>query len=55
MPKSNFANPDAQWGNDFNHESKATQYFVDRVLKYWLTEFKIDGFRFDFTKGFGNN
>ena len=53
--KSNFANPDAQWGNDFNHESKATQYFVDRVLQYWLTEFKIDGFRFDFTKGFGNN
>ena len=53
--KSNFANRDAQWGNDFNHESKATQYFVDRVLQYWLTEFKIDGFRFDFTKGFGNN
>jgi len=53
--QSNFANPDAHWGNDFNHESKATQYFVDRVLQYWLTEFKIDGFRFDFTKGFGNN
>ena len=53
--QSNFANPDAHWGNDFNHESKATQYFVDRVLHYWLTEFKIDGFRFDFTKGFGNN
>ncbi|MCX6170023.1 MAG: alpha-amylase family glycosyl hydrolase [Ignavibacteriales bacterium] len=52
--KSNFANPDAQWGNDFNHESPATQYFVDRVLQYWLTEFKIDGFRFDFTKGFSN-
>lgn len=53
--KSNFANPDAQWGNDFNHESASTQYFIDRVLQYWLTEFKIDGFRFDFTKGFGNN
>ncbi|MBA4406995.1 alpha-amylase [bacterium] len=53
--RSNFLNPDAQWGNDFNHESLATQYFVDRVLQYWLTEFKIDGFRFDFTKGFGNN
>ncbi len=53
--QSNFDNPDAHWGNDFNHESKSTQYFVDRVLQYWLTEFKIDGFRFDFTKGFGNN
>ncbi|MFA7419602.1 MAG: alpha-amylase family glycosyl hydrolase [Melioribacteraceae bacterium] len=53
--QSNFANPDAQWGYDFNHESKATQYFVDRLLQYWLTEFKFDGFRFDFTKGIGNN
>ncbi len=53
--QSNFANPDAQWGYDFNHESKTTQYFVDRVIKYWLTEYKFDGFRFDFTKGFGNN
>ncbi|MDP2038586.1 MAG: alpha-amylase family glycosyl hydrolase [Ignavibacteria bacterium] len=53
--QSNFANPDAQWGYDFNHESKATQYFVDRLLQYWLTDFKFDGFRFDFTKGIGNN
>ena len=42
------------WGNDFNHESPATKYFVDRVTSYWLTEFKVDGFRFDFTKGFTN-
>jgi len=41
-----------QFGYDFNHESSATKYFVDRVLEYWLTEFKFDGFRFDFTKGF---
>jgi len=53
--QSNFQNTSAQWGYDFNHESKATQYFVDRVLEYWLTEFKMDGFRFDFTKGFSNN
>jgi 1,4-alpha-glucan branching enzyme len=51
----NFQNPDAQWGNDFNHESLQTQKLVDRILNYWITEFKIDGFRFDFTKGFGNN
>jgi glycosidase len=38
--------------NDFNHESLATQYYVDRVNKYWLNEFKIDGFRFDLSKGF---
>ncbi len=42
------------WGYDFNHERKATQDFVDRVTKFWLTEYNIDGFRFDFTKGFTN-
>jgi len=50
-----FTNPDAQWGYDFDHESPATQYFVDRVNRFWITEYKIDGFRFDFTKGFTNN
>ena len=38
--------------NDFNHESTATKYFVDRVNEYWLTKFKFDGFRFDLSKGF---
>jgi glycosidase len=42
------------WGNDFNHQSPATRYFVNRVTEYWLTDYKIDGFRFDFTKGFTN-
>ncbi|HKP33102.1 MAG TPA: alpha-amylase family glycosyl hydrolase, partial [Chitinophagaceae bacterium] len=40
------------FGYDFNHESDATKYFVNRVLEYWQKEFRIDGFRFDFTKGF---
>lgn len=38
--------------NDFNHESTATKYFVDRVNRYWLEEFKFDGYRFDLSKGF---
>lgn len=42
------------WGYDFNHESQATKDFVDRVTSYWLSEYKIDGYRFDFTKGFTN-
>ncbi len=50
----NFTNPDAQWGNDFNHESLFTQAFVDSINSYWMSEYKIDGFRFDFTKGFSN-
>lgn len=39
-------------GYDMNHESPATKQFVTRVVEYWLTEFKIDGFRFDLSKGF---
>jgi glycosidase len=47
-------NPVYKFGADFNHESPSTQQLVDRVNAYWLTEYKIDGFRFDFTKGFTN-
>ena len=37
---------------DLNHENTYTQYWLDRVNAYWLTEFNIDGFRFDLSKGF---
>jgi len=53
--QSNFTNPDAQWGYDFNHESSATRELVDSINSFWMNEYKIDGFRFDFTKGFSNN
>ena len=43
------------WGYDFDHSSEATKNFMDRVNHYWLDEYHIDGFRFDFTKGFSNN
>ncbi|MBI1182732.1 DUF4961 domain-containing protein [bacterium] len=43
------------WGYDFNHTSDYTKAFVDRVNEHWLKEFHIDGYRFDFTKGFTNN
>lgn len=41
-------------GSDFNHESNATKALVDSVCHYWIDEFRFDGFRFDFTKGFTN-
>jgi len=47
-------NPVFSWGYDFNHKSQATENFVDSVNHYWLKEFHVDGFRFDFTKGFTN-
>jgi 1,4-alpha-glucan branching enzyme len=53
--KSNFMNPDAQWGYDFNHDSPATRELVDSIASYWMSEYKVDGFRYDFTKGFSNN
>lgn len=40
------------WGADWNHGSEHTRNMVDDILDYWITEFKFDGFRFDFTKGF---
>lgn len=47
-------NTDYYWGYDFNHESPETQKLVDSVATYWLTEYNVDGFRYDFTKGFTN-
>jgi glycosidase len=41
--------------NDFNHESLATRYFASRVVEHWLTEYKLDGFRWDLSKGFTQN
>jgi len=39
-------------GEDFNHQSLKTQNYVNRVIKQWIEEYKIDGFRWDLTKGF---
>lgn len=38
--------------NDFNHESLATKAYVKNCLGYLISEFKVDGFRFDLSKGF---
>ena len=42
-------------GNDFNHQSTYTQYYTQRVIKHWIENFKIDGIRWDLTKGFTQN
>ncbi|WP_207534326.1 alpha-amylase family glycosyl hydrolase [Desertivirga arenae] len=39
-------------GHDFNHESEATKYFSKKVMEFWMKEYKVDGFRFDLSKGF---
>ncbi|MEO6820633.1 MAG: alpha-amylase family glycosyl hydrolase [Ginsengibacter sp.] len=55
--------PDNPWFNpvakhaynvcyDMNHESPATKKFVSNIMDHWLNDYKIDGFRFDLSKGF---
>ena len=39
-------------GYDFNHESATTKKFSKDVMKFWMQQYKIDGFRFDLSKGF---
>lgn len=39
-------------GFDFNHESPDTKAFVNRVVRFWIENYKIDGYRFDLSKGF---
>ncbi len=47
-----FAKHSYSVGSDFNHSSALTKYYTKRVVKQWIEEFKIDGFRWDLTKGF---
>ncbi len=53
---SPFYNPiakhDYNVGNDMNHESASTKEYVGRILRYWLSEYRFDGYRFDLSKGF---
>ena len=40
---------------DIDHENEVIVDYIKRSLGYLLTEYKVDGFRFDLTKGFTNN
>lgn len=42
-------------GYDMNHESADTRLFFSQVCSFWLNEYKLDGFRFDLSKGFTQN
>ena len=41
--------------NDFDHSNSLTQNYTKKVVEHWVTEYKIDGFRWDLTKGFTQN
>ncbi len=38
-------------GYDMNHESSATRSYSKRFLQHWMREYRIDGYRFDLSKG----
>lgn len=42
-------------GYDFNHESPQTRQWADRVVRYWVDEYKVDGYRMDLSKGLTQN
>ncbi len=41
--------------NDWNQDNPIVQQQWYDALQYWLTAYKVDGFRFDLVKGLGNN
>lgn len=41
--------------NDWNQDNPLVQQQWHDMLRYWLTEYKVDGFRFDLVKGLGDN
>ncbi len=42
-------------GYDYNHDSPDVQAFMKRNMHFWIEEFKVDGYRFDLSKGFTQN
>ena len=41
--------------HDFNHTKEHTRDYFRHMLKFWLTEYNVDGFRFDLSKGLVQN
>lgn len=46
---------DLSFFHDIDHQSPVVREHIKRNLEYLMNEYKVDGFRFDFTKGFTNN
>ena len=38
-----------------NHDHPYIRYWLDRMNRYWLETYNIDGYRFDLSKGFASN
>lgn len=57
--KNPFYNADAPHAysvlNDWNQDNAMLQQHFHDVLRYWVEEYKVDGYRFDLVKGLGDN
>lgn len=42
-------------GYDFNHESPYVRQMWHRIFRYWIEEFRVDGYRVDLSKGLTQN
>lgn len=42
-------------GNDWKQENVNVQNHFCDILKYWIKEYKVDGYRFDLVKGLGDS
>ncbi len=42
-------------GYDMDHSNVHTKEYVKQTLQYWIDEYRVDGFRFDLSKGFTQN
>lgn len=38
-----------------NHDHPYIQYWLDRMNRYWVENYRVDGYRFDLSKGFASN
>mgnify|MGYP002515296336 FL=1 len=59
LPEDPWFNPDAphQFSvfQDWNHSNPKVREYIKQNLRFLLDEYKVDGFRFDLTKGFTQN
>ncbi|WP_438961577.1 alpha-amylase family glycosyl hydrolase [Nonlabens sp.] len=42
-------------GYDMDHSNVHVKEYVKQTLQYWIDEYRVDGFRFDLSKGFTQN
>lgn len=42
-------------GYDFNHENPLTRTFFKRMMRHWIEEYHVDGYRLDLSKGLTQN